>query len=114
MVIAEHGAFSIKFLIKFVSPVIPDWIEDAREYLQIRSESDLKLPPGLEIPPPQLVAMPPLPKPAPRARGTVSNPVAKMSDGPLSSFAPTKSAAQEEAEEEDKLQAVWMMVTICI
>ena len=54
--------------------------------------------------------MPPLPKPLPRARGEVSNPVANAKSTDANPLMPTKSAAQEEAEEEEKLQAVWMKV----
>jgi hypothetical protein len=93
MCCAVHtGAFSIKFLIKFISPVIPDWIEDAREYLQIRSESDLKIDLSMAIPTVQLVALPALPKPSPRAGKTVANPVAASATS--TPLMPTKSAAQ--------------------
>jgi hypothetical protein len=105
VVIAEHGAFSIKFLIKFVAPSVPEWIDGAREYIQLRGQSDLKIDPTKPVPKPSLRQLPPRPAPAQRETTTM-NPVATHARG----LAPTQSAAEAEENEGKKLQALWRQV----
>jgi len=109
VVIAEHGAFSIKFLIKYVAPSVPEWIESAREYIQIRSESDLKIDPTKSVTKLQLKRLPPRPKPPPRSV-TTANPLGQGSLPAHGGHGATKTAAEVEQEEEEKLQALWKKV----
>jgi hypothetical protein len=108
VVLAEHGAFSIKFLIKFVAPSVPEWIDGAREYIQIRSETDLKIDPASTTKL-QLRQLPPRQKPMPRS-GTTANPLGQGSLPASAEQEMAKTPAEVEQEEEAKLQELWKTV----
>lgn len=109
VVLAEHGAFSMKFLIKFVAPSVPEWIDGAREYIQIRSGTDLKIDPTKSTTKLQLKQLPPRPKPRPRS-ATISNPLGHGSVPASAAQGVTKTAVEVEQAEEAKLQELWKTV----
>jgi hypothetical protein len=106
VVLAEHGSFSIKFLIKMVAPSMPEYIDDAREALQLRQgdKGDLKLDRTTVHVLPELQLKAPMEKK--EHSYMTANPVAKKSKGPER----TKSAKEEEEEEAEKLQVLWKTV----